>query len=89
MNPKVNIKFWRELRKMSQKTLSKQLNISQGYISAIEANKKSPTIRMLYRIAGELNVCPRLLLNCIIECKMCIKGNKCVCVGDNNEGCNI
>lgn len=68
-NPKINLKYYRELKGLSQRQLAKKLNISQGYISSIENGKKSPTIRMIYRIAKALKICPRLLLPCIIKCR--------------------
>lgn len=77
MNPKLNIKKWRSMRKMSQKTLASRLNTSQSYISELESNLKSPTVRMLYQIAQEFDICPRLLLTCIIECSKCNREFKC------------
>ncbi|GAA0076143.1 helix-turn-helix transcriptional regulator [Clostridium sp. CTA-5] len=68
-NPKINLKYYREHKGISQRQLSIMLSISQGYISAIEKGHKSPTIRMLYRLADALEICPRLLLPCIIECR--------------------
>lgn len=82
MNPKIKIKKYRTLKKISQRKLSKDLRVSQGYISEIESNKKSPTVRMLYNIADELNVCPRLLLSCKIKCEDCKKDYKCTCKED-------
>ncbi len=67
-NPKISLKYYRELKGLSQRQLSVKLNISQGYISSIESGKKSPTVRMIYRIASILEICPRLLLPCIIKC---------------------
>lgn len=77
-NPSVNLKHYRELKGYSQKQLAEKLHTSQGYISEIEKNKKSPTIRMLYNIACSLEICPRLLLPCIIEYKYKDKNN-CEC----------
>ncbi len=58
----------RENKGISQRQLAKKLNISQGYISSIENGKKSPTIRMLYRIANALEICPHYLLPVTIYC---------------------
>lgn len=83
MNYKINIEKYRNIKRISQNKLSKKLKISQSFISAIERKEKSPTIRMLYRIAEELDVCPRLLIRCTIECKDCTKEYKCICEVDN------
>ena len=67
-NPKINLKKIRESKGISGRQLAKITGRSQGYISSIESGKKSPTIRMIYRIASTLEICPRLLLPCIIKC---------------------
>ncbi|WP_142415466.1 helix-turn-helix domain-containing protein [Hathewaya massiliensis] len=83
MQQKVNIKKYREKKTLSQNKLAKKIGVSQSYLSAIEREEKSPTIRMLFKIAHELNVCPRLLIRCTIECKYCTKKYKCLCdLGD-------
>lgn len=66
-NPYLKLKQYREYLGVSQKELAARTQTSQGYISEIEMNIKSPTIRMLYRFADALDICPRLLLPCIIE----------------------
>lgn len=68
-NPKIELKYYREIKKLSQKDLARKLEITQGYISKVENGIESPTIRMLYRFAESLEICPRLLLPCIIENK--------------------
>ena len=68
-NPQLNLKRIREQKKVSQKELAEKLNMSQGYISEIEKNIKSPTIRMLYEIANALEVCPHALLPVTIYCE--------------------
>lgn len=78
----LNLKYYRELKGFSQKELAEKIQTSQGYISEIEKNIKSPTIRMLYNIACALEICPRLLLPCIIECK---DRNNCECEDILNE----
>jgi len=65
--PKIKLKYYRELKGMSQKELAKKVKTTQGYISEIEKNIKSPTIRMLYHISEALEICPCMLLQCIIE----------------------
>ena len=61
---------------MSQTELAKKAKINQSYLSALEHDKKSPTLRMLFTISEALEVCPYLLLtydryckhNCIHNC---------------------
>ena len=67
-NPQLNLKRIREQKKVSQKELAEKLNMSQGYISEIEKNIKSPTIRVLYEIAEALEVCPHILIPVTIYC---------------------
>ena len=86
MNPRINLKHYRELKGISQINLAKDLEVTQGYISKIENGIESPTIRMLYRFADALEICPRLLLFCIIECKDI---NKCECEVLINEGSHL
>ncbi|WP_143314282.1 helix-turn-helix transcriptional regulator [Clostridium sp. HBUAS56017] len=68
-NPKIRLKYYREQKGISQKELAEKVETSQSYISEIEKNLKSPTIRMLYHISEVLEICPHLLLPCIIDCK--------------------
>lgn len=75
-NPEIKLKYYREFKGISQKELARKIQTSQSYISEIEKNIKSPTIRMLYHICEVLEICPNLLLPCIIKCK---DGNKCEC----------
>ena len=62
-NPELNIKHYRELKGISQIKLAKNLSITQGYISKVEKGIESPTVRMLYRFAEALEVCPHVLLS--------------------------
>ncbi|CAM3045653.1 helix-turn-helix transcriptional regulator [Hathewaya histolytica] len=82
MSQKINIKLFREKQKLSQNKLAKKSGISQSYLSALERNEKSPTVRILGRIADELNICPKLMIKCSIECKNCNKKCKCTCGGN-------
>lgn len=85
MEPKINIEKYRKMKFISQKKFAQKINISQSYLSALERQQKSPTIRMLFKIANELDVCPRLLIRCTIECKNCNKKHKCICsLGDED-----
>lgn len=68
-NPKLNLKEFRNLIGISQKQLASKLGISQGYISEVEKGLKSPTVRMLYKIANALEICPHMLLSSTIYCK--------------------
>ena len=68
INPYLNIKEYRQFKGISQKKLSKKLKMSQGYLSEIESGKKSPTVRMLYRIANALEICPHMLLSSTMYC---------------------
>ncbi|KEI16869.1 helix-turn-helix transcriptional regulator [Clostridium botulinum C] len=79
---KINIKKYRRKMLLSQNKLARRIEISQSYLSAVEREEKSPTLRMLYKISDELNVCPRLLIQCKIDCKNCIKKYKCKCEDD-------
>ncbi|KMJ93160.1 DNA-binding protein, partial [Clostridium botulinum C str. Stockholm] len=63
---KINIKKYRRKMLLSQNKLARRIEISQSYLSAVEREEKSPTLRMLYKISDELNVCPRLLIQCKI-----------------------
>jgi len=85
-NPEIKLKYYRELMGISQKALAERTQTSQGYISEIEKNIKSPTIRMLYHISEALEVCPCMLLPCIIEY---IDKNKCDCGEITNDSSNI
>ena len=64
----INLRKYRKNKKISQKKMSADLGISQGYISKIENGEESPTMRMVYRFADYLNICPRDLIECTIEC---------------------
>lgn len=78
-NPKINLKFYRESKNISQVKLAKSLGITQGYISDIESGKKSPTLRMLCKISNALKVCPRMMISCTVDCEKCDKDVKCNC----------
>lgn len=67
INLGIHFRNCREYNGISQSKLAHMVGTSQGYISEIENNIKTPTIRMLYKFADALDICPRLLLPCIIE----------------------
>jgi transcriptional regulator with XRE-family HTH domain len=58
MIPHVRIKEVRIEKKVSQTQLAKKAKISQSYLSELESNKKSPTLRQLCKIAEALDVLP-------------------------------
>jgi transcriptional regulator with XRE-family HTH domain len=58
MIPYVKIKEVRTEKNMSQTELAKKAHMSQSYLSELESNKKSPTLRQLCKIADALNVSP-------------------------------
>lgn len=70
MTPYVKTKEIRVEKKLSQIQLAKKARISQSYLSELESNKKSPTLRQLCKIADALGVMPGELVFYIdYECK--------------------
>lgn len=65
----VNLKYWRKKKNLTQVQLATLLYTSVGYIYELESGKKAPSLKMLYDIAEELDVCPKDLLEC--NCKRC------------------
>lgn len=66
----------RKAKGISQNKLAAMCEISQGYLSALEKNTKSPTFRMLSKIAVALEVCPKVLIKCTSKpCLECPKIN--------------
>lgn len=51
----VNIKRFREIRKISLRELAKKLNVSASFLSQVETGKASPSISTLKDIADQLN----------------------------------
>lgn len=58
MDAYVKIREVRQEKNISQKELARKAEISQSYLSELEHNKKSPTLRQLCKIAEALNVKP-------------------------------
>jgi transcriptional regulator with XRE-family HTH domain len=58
MIPFVKIKEIREEKGLTQTQLAILAKISQSYLSELESNKKSPTLRQLCKIADALDVMP-------------------------------
>lgn len=66
------IKKYRNLRGMTQTELAKKADVKQSYISQLEKNSpkaKSPTLKVIFRIASALEVCPHILVNYNTNCK--------------------
>lgn len=61
MTPYLKIKEVRIKERLTQTELAKKSKISQSYLSELESNKKSPTLRQLCKIAKALNVHPNEL----------------------------
>ncbi|MCB8814739.1 helix-turn-helix domain-containing protein [Desulfosporosinus shakirovi] len=51
-----NLNFLRTKLKLSQAELSRRSQVSQTYISELEANKKQPTYPILKKLAAALGV---------------------------------
>ena len=55
------IQHWRIKRGLTQERLAEQLQITQSHLGAVEAGIKSPSVKLLFRIADKLNVKPEEL----------------------------
>lgn len=49
-----NVKYFRNLKKVTQEELAKEVGISRTYLSYVETNKQNPTIEISLRIAKAL-----------------------------------
>lgn len=67
MIPLLRIKEVRTAKELSQFELAQKANMSQSYLSELENNLKSPTLRQLCKIAEALNVHPDTLWFIIYE----------------------
>lgn len=65
----LHIKEIRELKGVSQNKLAQMIGMTQGYLSKLESNKKSPTLNMLIKIAEVLEVKPCQLYDVLCEYK--------------------
>jgi len=54
----LNIKERRHILGLSQEKLAEKVNTAPTYIAMIELEKRSPSLEMLERIAGALNIDP-------------------------------
>ncbi|MFL0251421.1 helix-turn-helix domain-containing protein [Clostridium neuense] len=65
------IKEYRILRGMTQKELARKAQLRQAYISELECGRpkvKSPTLRVAFRIARALDICPHMLIRYDLGC---------------------
>lgn len=73
------IKECRLSRNMTQSELARKARLRQAYISQLESNHpkaKSPTLRVVFKLARALDTCPHLIVrysgcsdNCFRNCK--------------------
>ena len=52
----LKIKYYRNLRELTQEVLSEKINCSVNYLSLIENGRKNISLKMIYRISTALNV---------------------------------
>lgn len=71
VHPIIKLKYHKKLKVLSQLQLSRLIEVSQGFIAGIEAREKLISIPMLFKISSVLEICPRLLLQCTIDCDKC------------------
>lgn len=64
-----NIKRLRKEKGLSQERLSEMVNITPGYLSEIENNKKSVRLETLVSIANALSIPPDKLLRLPCSCE--------------------
>ena len=62
-----NIKFYRQLRGLTQEHLAEMANVSSAYVGYLERGKKTPSLDVLAKIAEVLNISPGQLLTPIQE----------------------
>ncbi|HII4398332.1 TPA: helix-turn-helix domain-containing protein [Clostridium perfringens] len=58
----LKIKYYRELKKISQSELAKSTGLSKSYISELESGKKICSLKTLFNIGESLDVCPLVLI---------------------------
>jgi transcriptional regulator with XRE-family HTH domain len=52
----------RQEKNMSQEELADSVNVSPSYISRMESDLKKPSLEMVFRLAGALNIYPHELI---------------------------
>ncbi len=58
-----NIRRYRTQQKLTQAALAKAIGVAQGYVSDLEAGKRTPRIGRLAKIAEVLGVPPSYLMD--------------------------
>lgn len=61
-NLKLNVRKYRKERKLTQFELGVQADITEDYVRAIEAGKRSPSLKVLGKLADALGVEPCQLI---------------------------
>ncbi len=61
------VKYFRNLKGISQETLAFQIGVDRTYIGAIEQGTRSPSVYCLFIIANALNISLSELFNITIE----------------------
>lgn len=58
----LKIRYYRELKNISQSELAKSTGLSKSYISELESGKKNCSLKTLFNIGESLGVCPLVLI---------------------------
>ena len=58
-----NLRILRKQKGLSQEELAFQANINRNYVGQIEREEKSPTVDVLEKLCGPLEVTPAMLLS--------------------------
>lgn len=58
----VNIRYYRQLREMTQEELAARADMERSYVSDLERGTRNPSVAALGRIADALDIEPYLLL---------------------------
>lgn len=63
----VRVKYFRNLKGISQETLAFQVGVDRTYIGAIEQGTRSPSVYYLFVIANALDISLNELMNITVE----------------------
>ncbi|MCX4274553.1 MAG: helix-turn-helix transcriptional regulator [Candidatus Gastranaerophilales bacterium] len=63
----VRVKYFRNLKGISQETLAFQVGVDRTYIGAIEQGTRSPSVYCLFVIANALDISLNELMNITVE----------------------
>lgn len=55
---RINVKFYRENKRLSQRELAIQADVTDGFIGMIESGKSKPSFDMIIKLAAALDVHP-------------------------------